>query len=74
MRRTSTDDPGYGKVNGSCLLPLNDHVKNSLGQFNSCLAKFAAEIILFLIQRSPILNTSILTWIEKILTTSVKAL
>lgn len=72
MRRTSTDDSGYGKVHRSCLLPLNHHVKNGLGQLNGCLAKFAAEIVQFLIQRSQILNTSMLTWIEKILTMSVK--
>lgn len=73
MRRTSTDDSGYGRVYRSFLLPLNHHVKNGLGQLSGCLAKSAAEIIQFLIQ-SKILNTSMLTCIEKILTTSVKVM
>lgn len=71
MRTTSTDNSGYGKVCRSCLLPLNHHVKNCLGQLSGCLEKFTTEIIQFLIQRSQILNTSMLTQIEKILTMSV---
>lgn len=72
MRRTSTDDLGYGKVHRICLLPLNHHVKNGLGQLNGCQAKSAAEIVQFLIQSRQILNTSMFRWIKKILTISVK--